>query len=140
MSIVQNLKDGKSSICVVGLGYVGLPLALEFAKKFKVVGYDFKADRVELMKNSIDPSKGIDAAEFEGKNISFTADINDAKDCNIYIIAVPTPINKANEPDLMPLLASSKAVGHILKKGDYVIYESTTYPGCTEDDCVPVLE
>ena len=140
MSIVQNLKDGKSSICVVGLGYVGLPLALEFAKKFKVVGYDFKADRVDLMKNSIDPSKEIDAAEFEGKNISFTADINDAKDCNIYIIAVPTPINKANEPDLMPLLASSKAVGHILKKGDYVIYESTTYPGCTEDDCVPVLE
>jgi len=139
MNLINKLESGEASICVVGLGYVGLPLALEFAKKFDVVGYDYKADRIELMKNKIDPSKELDPSEFENRKIRFTADINDAKDCTIYIVAVPTPINSANEPNLSPLLASSEAVGKILKKGDYVIYESTTYPGCTEDDCVPVL-
>ncbi|MDG1098803.1 MAG: nucleotide sugar dehydrogenase, partial [Bacteroidia bacterium] len=137
--MINKLESGEASICVVGLGYVGLPLALEFAKKFSVVGYDFKADRVEMMKRSQDPSHEIDSSEFKNRKITFTADINDAKDCTVYIVAVPTPINSANEPNLGPLLASSEAVGKILKKGDYVIYESTTYPGCTEDDCVPVL-
>jgi len=139
MNLINKLESGEASICVVGLGYVGLPLALEFAKKFSVVGYDFKADRVEMMKRSQDPSQEIDSSEFKNRKITFTADINDAKDCTVYIVAVPTPINSANEPNLGPLLASSEAVGKILKKGDYVIYESTTYPGCTEDDCVPVL-
>lgn len=139
MNLINKLETGEASICVVGLGYVGLPLALEFAKKFNVVGYDFKADRVEMMKRNQDPSQELDSSEFENRKITFTADINDAKDCTIYIVAVPTPINSANEPNLLPLLASSEAVGKILKKGDYVIYESTTYPGCTEDDCVPVL-
>ena len=139
MNLINKLESGEASICVVGLGYVGLPLALEFAKKFSVIGYDFKADRVEMMKRSQDPSQEIDSSEFKNRKITFTADINDAKDCTVYIVAVPTPINSANEPNLGPLLASSEAVGKILKKGDYVIYESTTYPGCTEDDCVPVL-
>ncbi len=139
MNLINKLESGEASICVVGLGYVGLPLALEFAKKFNVVGYDFKADRVEMMKRSQDPSQEIDSSEFKNRKITFTADINDAKDCTVYIVAVPTPINSANEPNLGPLLASSEAVGKILKKGDYIIYESTTYPGCTEDDCVPVL-
>ena len=139
MNLINKLESGEASICVVGLGYVGLPLALEFAKKFSVVGYDFKADRVEMMKRSQDPSQEIDSSEFKNRKITFTADINDAKDCTVYIVAVPTPINSANEPNLGPLLASIEAVGKILKKGDYVIYESTTYPGCTEDDCVPVL-
>ena len=139
MNLINKLESGEASICVVGLGYVGLPLALEFAKKFSVVGYDFKADRVEMMKRSQDPSQEIDSSEFKNRKITFTADINDAKDCTVYIVAVPTTINSANEPNLGPLLASSEAVGKILKKGDYVIYESTTYPGCTEDDCVPVL-
>ncbi len=139
MNLVENLKNGNGKICVVGLGYVGLPLALEFAKKYDVVGYDYKADRVELMKQNIDPSKELDSSEFENRKITFTADIKDAASCTVFIVAVPTPINNANEPNLKPLLSASEGVGTVLKKGDYVIYESTTYPGCTEDDCVPVL-
>lgn len=140
MALYQDIQNGNKSICVVGLGYVGLPIALEFAKKFKVVGFDINRERVELMRNGIDPSKEIDSSEFEGKQISFAYDPADIADCSIYIIAVPTPINDSKEPDLTPLISASRMVGKVLSAGDYVIYESTTYPGCTEDDCVPVLE
>lgn len=140
MELFQQIENGEKSICVIGLGYVGLPIALEFARKFKVVGFDINQGRVNLMQNGIDPSKEIESEAFEGCNITFTADPNAIKDCSVYIVAVPTPINESNEPDLTPLIGASKAVGKALSKGDYVIYESTTYPGCTEDDCVPVIE
>lgn len=140
MEMYDELSTGKRSICVVGLGYVGLPIALEFAKKFKVVGFDINQARIDLMKQGIDPSKEIDSTEFDGRNIHFTASLEEIRECSIFVVAVPTPINAANEPDLKPLIGSSTTVGKVLKKGDYVIYESTTYPGCTEEDCLPILE
>lgn len=127
-------------LAVIGLGYVGLPIALEFAKKIKVVGFDINQDRVNMMRNNIDPSKELDASEFEGADIHFTADLEDLRDVSFYIVAVPTPIDESNLPDLRPLIGASTTVGKVLSKGDYVVYESTVYPGCTEEDCVPVLE
>ncbi len=134
------IKDKDAIISVIGLGYVGLPIALEFAKKAKVIGFDIKPERVELMKQGIDPSKELDTSEFNDCDIEFTANSVDIKRAHFHIIAVPTPIDEHNLPDLKPILAASKTVGAALKKGDYVIYESTVYPGCTEEDCVPVLE
>ena len=136
----KELTEGTASISVIGLGYVGLPIALAFAKKVKVIGFDINAERVELMKNGVDPSGELDASDFEGCNIKFTCHPEDLRSANFHIVAVPTPINPSQQPDLTPLLSASKTVGSILKKGDYVVYESTVYPGCTEDDCVPVLE
>ena len=140
MGIYQRLVDKEATLAVVGLGYVGLPIALEFAKKIKVIGFDINAERVEMMKNHQDPSEELDASAFEGTDIQFTADLEDLRKANFYIVAVPTPINASNTPDLGPVLSASRTVGQVLKKGDYVVYESTVYPGCTEDDCVPVLE
>ncbi|MDD2386053.1 MAG: nucleotide sugar dehydrogenase [Bacteroidales bacterium] len=130
----------EKKISVIGLGYVGLPIALEFAKHVKVVGFDIKAERIEMMKKGIDPSNELAPAEFENCDIMFTANPEDLKDCHFHIVAVPTPIDDHNLPDLTPVLKASKTLGEILKKGDYVVYESTVYPGCTEEDCVPVLE
>jgi UDP-N-acetyl-D-galactosamine dehydrogenase len=140
MGFFQEIQKGEKSICIIGLGYVGLPIALEFARKFKVVGFDINQGRVDLMNQGIDPSKELESSAFEGCDITFTANAEEIKSCSVYIVAVPTPINDANEPDLTPLIGASKAVGNAISKGDYVIYESTTYPGCTEDDCVPVIE
>ncbi|MFP5471449.1 MAG: nucleotide sugar dehydrogenase, partial [Bacteroidia bacterium] len=136
----NKLVNKEAKLAVIGLGYVGLPIALEFAKKIKVVGFDINKERVQLMRNNIDPSNELDASEFEGADILFTADIEDLRDVNFFIVAVPTPINDANLPDLSPLLGASKTVGKVLKKGDYVVFESTVYPGCTEEDCIPILE
>jgi UDP-N-acetyl-D-galactosamine dehydrogenase len=130
----------EAKLAVIGLGYVGLPIALEFARRIKVVGFDINQSRVDLMKNQIDPSNELEAKDFEGCDILFSADINDLKDVNFFVVAVPTPIDEANLPDLKPLLGASRTVGQVLKKGDYVVYESTVYPGCTEEDCIPVLE
>ncbi len=130
----------KATISVIGLGYVGLPIALEFAKKIKVIGFDINAERVEMMKNRIDPSQELSAEDFEGCNIDFTCKPEDLKQADFHIVAVPTPINDHNQPDLKPLLSACKTVGQNIKKGDYVVFESTVYPGCTEEDCVPVLE
>ncbi len=105
-----------------------------------VVGFDIRQDRVDLMKKSIDPSNELESSDFDGCDIEFTANLQDLKKANFHIVAVPTPINKHNLPDLTPLLAASHTVGKILKKGDYVVFESTVYPGCTEEDCIPVLE
>jgi UDP-N-acetyl-D-galactosamine dehydrogenase len=138
--IYQELVNKEKSLCVVGLGYVGLPIALEFAKKIKVVGFDINAERVEMMRNHIDPSNELSADAFEGCDITFTNKLEDLGDVGFFVVAVPTPINNMNLPDLGPVISASKTVGKVLKKGDYVIYESTVYPGCTEDDCVPVLE
>lgn len=136
----EKLLNRETKISVIGLGYVGLPIALAFAKKLSVIGYDIKADRVELMKKGIDPSNELLAEDFLNSDIVYTSRIDDLKSASFHIIAVPTPTDKHNLPDLTPILAASQAVGKILKKGDYVVYESTVYPGCTEEDCVPVLE
>jgi len=130
----------EEQIAVIGLGYVGLPIALEFAKKVPVIGYDIREDRVELMKKNIDPSKEVEPEAFQNCDISFTSDIEDIKKAKFYIVTVPTPINEHNDPDLSPLLSATASVGKILKKGDYVVYESTVYPGATEEECIPLLE
>lgn len=136
----NKLLNNETKLSVIGLGYVGLPIALEFAKKMKVVGFDIKPERVELMKKGIDPSNELTSEAFRGTNILFTSNPEDLREASFHIIAVPTPTNIYNLPDLTPVLKASEAVGRILKKGDYVVYESTVYPGCTEEDCIPVLE
>ena len=136
----QELVDKKAKLAVIGLGYVGLPIALEFAKKISVIGFDINAKRIEMMRNAQDPSKEVDAKEFAGRDIVFTNDLEVLRQAKFFVVAVPTPVDKYNVPDLKPLIGASTTVGKALKKGDYVVYESTTYPGCTEEDCLPVLE
>jgi len=136
----KQLIDKKAKLAVVGLGYVGLPIALAFAKKVKVIGFDINEKRVAMMKKGIDPSGELDKAAFKGCDITFTASLDELKSANFFIVAVPTPIDEHNLPNLQPLLGASYSVGRVLKKGDYVVYESTVYPGCTEEDCIPVLE
>jgi UDP-N-acetyl-D-galactosamine dehydrogenase len=138
--IFDKLIQKETKIAVIGLGYVGLPIALEFARKTKVVGFDINQERVDLMKNNIDPSNELESTAFEGCDITFTCDLNDLRDVTFFVVAVPTPIDDANLPNLKPLLGASATVGKVLKKGDYVVFESTVYPGCTEEDCIPVLE
>jgi UDP-N-acetyl-D-galactosamine dehydrogenase len=138
--IYEDLLGRKAKLAVIGLGYVGLPIALEFARKVPVIGFDINAKRIDMMRNGIDPSKEVDAAEFANRDIVFTDDIEILKQARFFIVAVPTPVDKYNVPDLKPLIGASATVGKALKKGDYVVYESTTYPGCTEEDCLPVLE
>ncbi len=126
-------------IGAVGLGYVGLPIALELAKKFPVIGFDINEEKLDVMRSGKDPNDELSSADFLGCDITFTSDSNDLKSANVYIVAVPTPVTRFNVPDLNPLQAASKTVGSVLSDGDYVIYESTVYPGCTEEDCVPIL-
>ncbi|WP_323587697.1 Vi polysaccharide biosynthesis UDP-N-acetylglucosamine C-6 dehydrogenase TviB [Aliarcobacter butzleri] len=132
-----------SKICVIGLGYVGLPLAHAFSSKYEVVGFDISKWRIDELSSGYD--RTLELTENQVKEaikngMKFSLDINDIKDCNIYIVTVPTPIDKNKRPDLTPLIKASETVGKVLKKGDIVIYESTVYPGATEEDCVPVLE
>ena len=136
----QDLLDKKKKLAVIGLGYVGLPIALEFAKKIKVIGFDINADRVKMMQNKIDPSQELDSSAFEGADIEFTDDLEILKQANFFIVAVPTPVDEHNVPDLVPVQRASETIGKVIKKGDYVVYESTVYPGCTEEDCVPIIE
>ena len=138
--IYQQLIDRETSLAIIGLGYVGLPIALEFAKKINVIGFDISQERIDLMKNKIDPSNELQSVDFENCSIEFTANLEGLRAASFYIIAVPTPIDDANLPDLRPLLAATKTIAKVLKKGDYVVYESTVYPGCTEEDCIPLLE
>ena len=138
--MLEQLLSKETKLSVIGLGYVGLPIALEFAKKMSVVGFDIKTDRIDLMKKGIDPSNELDREDFEGVDIKFTSNPDDLKEASFHVVAVPTPINSHNLPDLTPLLSASAMVGRVLKRGDYVIFESTVYPGCTEEDCIPVLE
>lgn len=139
-NLYDEIRAGEAKIGVIGLGYVGLPIALAFAKKVPVVGFDINAERVAMMQNSVDPSEELAASDFEDADIEFTASLEGLKDVKFFVVAVPTPIDEHNKPDLSPLLGASGTVGKVLKKGDYVIFESTVYPGCTEDDCIPVLE
>lgn len=140
MSIYEQLLKNEKHISVIGLGYVGLPIALEFARHVHVVAFDIKPERIEMMKNRIDPSEELDSYAFEGTDIEFTCNPDDLAKASFHIVAVPTPIDRHNMPDLGPLLAATRTVGKILKPGDYVVYESTVYPGCTEEDCIPILE
>ena len=120
--IYDRLVNHEAKLAVIGLGYVGLPIALEFARKIKVVGFDINQQRVDMMKNKIDPSNELVASDFDGCDITFTANIEDLRDVNFFIIAVPTPIDDANLPDLKPLLGASNTVGQVLKAGDYFVY------------------
>jgi len=140
MSIYNDLLEKKKVLSVTGLGYVGLPLALEFAKYFRVIGLDINKDRINLMKQHIDPSNELDSSAFEGCDIEFTADPTDLKKAHFHIIGVPTDIDEHMVPNLKPLLGASVNIGKVLKKDDYVVFESTVYPGCTEEDCVPLME
>ncbi len=136
----KELVDKKAKLAVIGLGYVGLPIALEFARKISVIGFDISAKRIEMMKQGIDPSKELDAAAFEGCDITFTDSLDVLREAKFFIVAVPTPVDDHNVPDLVPVKKASETIGKVIKKGDYVIFESTVYPGCTEEDCLPVIE
>lgn len=132
---------GNIKIAVIGLGYVGLPLAVEFGKCYEVVGFDINQKRIDELRAGIDVTKEVEAGEIElAEKLGFSSDLNDLEGCNIYIVTVPTPIDEHKRPDLKPLIRASETVGQVLKQGDIVIYESTVYPGATEEDCVPVLE
>ena len=138
--MINELISKEKKLAVVGLGYVGLPIALEFARKLSVIGFDINEKRIEMMRNGIDPCSELSREDFDDTDIVFTSDTNMLANANFFVVAVPTPIDEYNQPDLSPLLCASRAVGRVLKKGDYVVYESTVYPGCTEEDCVPILE
>jgi UDP-N-acetyl-D-galactosamine dehydrogenase len=140
MKIYQDLLDKKAKLGVIGLGYVGLPIALEFAKRISVIGFDINPRRVEMMRNGQDPSKEVPSSEFEGRDIVFTDDLDVLREAKFFVVAVPTPVDKFNVPDLKPIIGASTTIGKVVKKGDYVVYESTVYPGCTEEDCLPVIE
>jgi UDP-N-acetyl-D-galactosamine dehydrogenase len=140
MGIYDSLLKKDAKLSLIGLGYVGLPIALAFARKIPVIGFDINAKRVELMKQGIDPSNELDKDAFENTSIQFTANPDDLRDACFHIVAVPTPIDKHNLPDLNPLLSATRIVGSILKKGDYVVYESTVYPGTTDEECRTILE
>ena len=131
----------KVNIAIIGQGYVGLPLAIEFGKKYPTIGFDINANRIEDLKNYIDHTNEASQEQLRSANqLNFSSDLNDITNCNVYVVTVPTPIDEYKTPDLAPLKGASKMLGGILKKGDIVIYESTVFPGCTEEVCVPLLE
>ena len=140
MTIYEEILSKQTKIGVIGLGYVGLPLAMAFAHKASVIGFDINEEHLNVMRGGKDPCRELDDSVFENADILFTSSLDDLAKARFYIVAVPTPIDKNNKPDLKPLLGASQSVGKVLKKGDYVVYESTVYPGCTEEDCVPLLE
>ena len=140
----------KSKIAIIGLGYVGLPLAIEFGKKYKVLGFDINQARIEELTSGKDRTNEADLEELQlvmnlayksdNVGLTFSSNIVELNSCNVFIVTVPTPIDQFKAPDLTPLLKASVMLGKVLKKGDIVVYESTVYPGCTEEDCVPLLE
>ena len=134
------LIEKKKKLAVIGLGYVGLPIALEFAKKLSVIGFDINAKRIELMKQGIDPSNELSKEAFENCDITYTNSLDVLKEASFFIVAVPTPVDAHNVPDLIPVEKASETVGKVIKKGDYVVFESTVYPGCTEEDCLPIIQ
>jgi UDP-N-acetyl-D-glucosamine/UDP-N-acetyl-D-galactosamine dehydrogenase len=136
----QELIDKKAKLAVIGLGYVGLPIALEFARKLSVIGFDINAKRVEMMKQGIDPSNELEKEAFDGCDITFTNSLDVLREAKFFIVAVPTPVDEHNVPDLIPVQRASETIGKVIKKGDYVVFESTVYPGCTEEDCLPIFE
>jgi UDP-N-acetyl-D-galactosamine dehydrogenase len=139
-SIYQDLLDQKKQLAVIGLGYVGLPIALAFARKIKVIGFDISPERVDMMRRGEDPSNELESSAFEGCDIHFTADPKELEAASFYVVAVPTPVDVHRVPDLKALKAASRTVSQVIAPGDYVVYESTVYPGCTEEECLPILE
>ena len=136
----KDLINKERKIAVIGLGYVGLPLALEFAHKVSVIGFDINEKRLSVMRSGVDPCGELSDDVFVGADIEFTSSVEKLREATFFIVAVPTPIDAHNKPDLKPLLGATNTVAQVLKKGDYVVYESTVYPGCTEEDCLPILE
>jgi UDP-glucose/GDP-mannose dehydrogenase family protein len=135
---MRNLEEAR--IAIVGLGYVGLPLAVEFGKHYKTTGFDINVVRVDALRAGRDATLEVDAEELAAAtHLRFSAQVDDLRDCNVYIVTVPTPIDSAKRPDLTPLIRASETLGKVLKRGDIVVYESTVYPGCTEEVCVPIL-
>lgn len=134
------LVEKKKKLAVIGLGYVGLPIALEFAKKISVIGFDINQKRVDLMKQGIDPSNELPNEAFRDRDIVFTNSLDILREANFFIVAVPTPVDEHNVPDLIPVQKASDTIGRVIKKGDYVVFESTVYPGCTEEDCLPIIQ
>ena len=141
MEILKKIEEKKAILGIIGLGYVGLPLAVEFGKKYKVIGFDINEKRIEELKKWKDKTLEVSADELKkSSNLCFTSNLNDLQNVEFFIVTVPTPVDSFKRPDLTPLLRASETVGKVLKKGNIVVYESTVYPGCTEDDCVPILE
>ena len=137
--MIDRLNAKERSIAVIGLGYVGLPLALEFARYYRVVGFDISEERVGMMRTGVDPSGELDASAFSDRDIAFTTDPAALAECGFYVVAVPTDITESKVPNLTPLRKASETVGQTIAAGDYVIYESTVYPGCTEEVCLPIV-
>ncbi len=140
INMYEKLLKKEEKLAVIGLGYVGLPIALAFSKKLSVIGFDIHEGRVQMMKQGIDPSKELDKSEFENCDIQFTSSLEVLREAKFYIVAVPTPVDEHNVPDLLPVQKASETIGKVIKKGDYVVFESTVYPGCTEEDCLPIIE
>jgi len=139
--MLQKIKSGEIKIALIGLGYVGLPLAVEFGKKFDTVGFDIKPERLQALRNGIDETLETSGEDLKAATyLKYSCNPEDLKDRDVFIITVPTPVDKYNRPDLTPLYKASETVGKVMKKGAVVIYESTVFPGCTEEECVPVLE
>lgn len=138
--ISQSLIQKEKKLAVIGLGYVGLPVALAMARKLKVIGFDISEARVELLRQHVDPSREIETGSFRDCDIEFTSSLDVLREASFFIVAVPTPVDDHKVPDISLLKKASETVGKVIKKGDYVVFESTVYPGCTEEDCVPVIE
>ncbi|MBB1282983.1 nucleotide sugar dehydrogenase [Flavisolibacter sp. BT320] len=136
----QELIEKKEKLAVIGLGYVGLPIALEFARKISVIGFDINDKRIDMMRQHIDPSNELEPEAFNGCEIEFTSSLDVLRQAKFFIVAVPTPVDEHNVPDLKPVKKASETIGKVIKKGDYVVFESTVYPGCTEEDCLPIIE
>jgi UDP-N-acetyl-D-galactosamine dehydrogenase len=136
----KSLVNKKEKLAVIGLGYVGLPIALEFARNISVIGFDINNKRIEMMQQGIDPSNELGKEEFDNCDIKFTSCLDELREAKFFIVAVPTPVDQHNVPDLTPVKKASETIGKVIKKGDYVVFESTVYPGCTEEDCLPIIE
>jgi UDP-N-acetyl-D-galactosamine dehydrogenase len=136
----QQLIEKREKLAVIGLGYVGLPIALEFARKISVIGFDINENRIEMMRMHVDPSNELESEAFDGCDIMFTSSLEELKQAKFFVVAVPTPVDEHNVPDLKPVKRASESIGKVIKKGDYVVFESTVYPGCTEEDCLPIIE
>ncbi len=141
MKLIEKVENNSVVLGIIGLGYVGLPLAVEFGKKYRVIGFDINEKRINELKNGKDRTLEVNSEELkEAKNLSFSCNLEELKEADVFVVTVPTPVDDFKIPDLTPVIKASETVGKVIKKGDVVVYESTVYPGCTEEDCVPVIE
>lgn len=138
--MIQSKLSRNTKVCVIGLGYVGLPMAITSSTLYPTVGFDISPDRIVKLQHGVDNTREVDSEEISNERLQYTNSLEDCKDCDIYVVTVPTPIDEQNEPDLSMLIAASESVGKVLNKGNVVVYESTVFPGATEELCVPVIE